>query len=251
MTDKKLDQTISDWLEAERPGQLPDRVLRATFERTRKTSQRVGLRVLLGRLSMPRYMPALATAAIVLVVGVVTLGVYLNRPGIGVAPSPTPSASPSPSSSASASPVSPTIRPEVVHGWPGRRPGGSPAGLYSWVSWYSNNPLHRSWMHNGGVEILMGDAPASACLGGATHVTVAGHNATHTQIDDLELAEEWIVDFPERCLAIRLTARLGTSQADLDEAHAIIESLTYEPRDPPLTGFRLIFRLTTDDWDSG
>jgi hypothetical protein len=39
-------------------------------------------------------MPALATAAIVLVVGIVALGVYLNSPGIGVKPSPTPSASP-------------------------------------------------------------------------------------------------------------------------------------------------------------
>jgi len=97
MTDKKLDQTISDWLEAERPGQLPDRVLRATFERTRKAKQQGGWRALLGRLSMPEFAAALAGAAIVLVAGVVALGVYFNGPGIGVKPTPTPSASPSPS----------------------------------------------------------------------------------------------------------------------------------------------------------
>ena len=33
-TDRRLDERISRWLEAEAPGPLPDRVLRATFERT-------------------------------------------------------------------------------------------------------------------------------------------------------------------------------------------------------------------------
>ena len=44
---------------------------------------------------MPRFVPALAGAAIVLVVAVVAAGVYFNGTGVGVKPSPTPSASPS------------------------------------------------------------------------------------------------------------------------------------------------------------
>jgi Tol biopolymer transport system component len=50
-------------------------------------------------LRLPRLMAA-AAAAVVLVVGVVAFGVYLNRPGIGVNPSPTPSPSTSPPPSA-------------------------------------------------------------------------------------------------------------------------------------------------------
>jgi hypothetical protein len=51
-------------------------------------------------------------------------------------------------------------------------------------------------------------------------------------------------------IAIRLTARPSTNQTDLAEAHAIIESMRTEARDNDL-GSRLIFALTTDDWDSG
>jgi hypothetical protein len=51
-------------------------------------------------------------------------------------------------------------------------------------------------------------------------------------------------------VAIRLEARGLTSQADLDEAHAIIDSMRAQKRDNGL-GFRLLFTLTTDDWDSG
>ena len=94
MTDRKLDQTISGWLEAEAPKQVSDRVLRATFERTRKTRQHVGWRALPGRSSMSRLAPALAGAAVLVVVAAVALGVYFNGPSIGVKPSPTPSASP-------------------------------------------------------------------------------------------------------------------------------------------------------------
>jgi hypothetical protein len=90
MTDRKVDQMISDWLEAEARKQVSDSVLRATFERTRNAKQQVGWRVLLGRLSMPRFLPALAGAAIVLVVGAVALGVYFNGSGVGVKPSPSP-----------------------------------------------------------------------------------------------------------------------------------------------------------------
>jgi hypothetical protein len=84
--------------------------------------------------------------------------------------------------------------------------------------------------------------------GGATPVTVAGHDGIYRRIDAQR--EEWVVDIEGTTIAIRLTARPGTSQADLDEAHAIIDSIRTEPKDNHL-GFRLVFRITTDDWDSG
>ena len=95
MTDRKLDQTISDWLEAEAPGQMPDRVLRATFERTRETRQQVGWRAVLRRPQMNRLI-ALCGTAVVVAVAAMALGIYVNRAGLDVGGQPTPSVSPSP-----------------------------------------------------------------------------------------------------------------------------------------------------------
>ena len=103
-TDRQLDDQLSRWLEAEAPGRLPDRVLNATFERTRRIRQQGGWRALLGRIQMPKIALALGGAAIV-VVAVLALGLNnVTAPGVGGQPSPTPSptSTPSPSSSAAA-----------------------------------------------------------------------------------------------------------------------------------------------------
>jgi hypothetical protein len=88
-TDKRFDQSVSRWLEETAPAQLPERVLEATFERTRKSRQHVGLRALLGRLSMPRFVPALGGAAIVVVAAAVAFSFfYFDRQGgLGASPS--------------------------------------------------------------------------------------------------------------------------------------------------------------------
>ena len=62
--------------------------------------------------------------------------------------------------------------------------------------------------------------------------------------------EEWVVEIEGRTIAIHLTARPDTSSADLADALGIIESMRTEPQDNGL-GFRLVFTLTTSDWDSG
>ena len=88
-TQKQLDDRISRWLEAEAPMQLPDRVLRATFERTRGTRQQGGWQTVLRRTQMNRLIFALGGAAAVLVVAFIALGRYGNQPGgAGGAPSP-------------------------------------------------------------------------------------------------------------------------------------------------------------------
>jgi len=265
MTDRKLDQRISDWLEAEAPKQVPDRVLRVAFERTRKTGQQLGWRVLLGRLRMPRSVPALAGAVIVLVVGVVAVGVYFNGQNIGVGPSPTPSLSlspspsPSPSHMSSPSPSPTPGRPsdapatfDGVHAWPDNR-GGNPPGLYSWdVSrrcerdpcLFGRIHRHRNVDQDDNVEIAI-SMPSEATPGEA--VTVAGHTGTYYRFEGLH--ETWRVDIQGTTIEIGLEAQPGASQADLDEAHAIIDSMRTEPWDNEL-GFRIVFRIETDYWDS-
>jgi hypothetical protein len=81
-----------------------------------------------------------------------------------------------------------------------------------------------------------------------TAATVAGHDGLYRRIGARK--EEWIVGVKGTTLAIRLEAEPGASGANLAEAHAIIESMRTEPRDTKL-GFRLVFTLMTDDWDSG
>jgi hypothetical protein len=62
--------------------------------------------------------------------------------------------------------------------------------------------------------------------------------------------QEWVVNIQDTTLAIRLDAKPGTSDAELTEAYAVIGSMRTEPRDTKL-GFRLVFTLKTDTWDSG
>lgn len=106
-TDRQLDDRISRWLEADAPTQLPDRVLRATFERTRQTRQQGGWQHVLGRLQMNRMILGLGGAAVVVLAAVLALGLYFNNPGVGSPPSPSPTTEPSPNPTATLEP-SPT-----------------------------------------------------------------------------------------------------------------------------------------------
>jgi hypothetical protein len=108
-------------------------------------------------------------------------------------------------------------------------------------------------MHNGyasgDVEIhvqVASDTPIPS--EGQSAVTIAGHEGVYRRVD--AGSEEWVVGIQGTTLAIRLVARPDASDADLAEAHAIIDSMRTEPRDTKL-GFRLVFTLTTNDWDSG
>lgn len=99
--DKQLDDRISRWLEGDAPRQLPDRVLSATFERTRTSRQHGRYRALLGRMQMNRSVLGLAGAAAVVLVAAVALNAGPAGPGVGGPASAVPSPSPSPTASPS------------------------------------------------------------------------------------------------------------------------------------------------------
>ena len=82
-TDERFDESISNWLEQTAPPRLPERVLEATFERTRRSRQQVGLRGLLGRIRVTRSVFALSGAAVVVVAAALALNFYVNQPGVG------------------------------------------------------------------------------------------------------------------------------------------------------------------------
>jgi hypothetical protein len=110
--------------------------------------------------------------------------------------------------------------------------------------------FHAQWLGSGDVDILISVVPDRPTTDeGATAVTVAGNDGIYRRSGIDAGREVWPVHFEGRTITIRLNAEPGTSQADLDEAHAIIDSIRTEPADNNL-GFRLVFTLTTNDWDS-
>jgi hypothetical protein len=191
----------------------------------------------------------IAAALVSLTAGAIALATDRLRPP--VTPEPplaseelVPSGSPLPS---------PSARDEVVHNWPDTTE--NPAGLYAWGGGPSCGPTcNIGYMHNGygsaDLVITMSIVPeGSVPDDDGDAVTLAGHDAIYTRID--ARTEEWIVDIEGTTVAIRLTTRPGTSDADLAEAQAIIDSMYTEPTESAPYGWRLFFRLATDDWDSG
>jgi len=73
---RQFDETVSRWLEETAPARLPERVLSATFERTRRRRQHVGWRALRDGVATIRFAPALGGAAVVVVAAAVALNVF-------------------------------------------------------------------------------------------------------------------------------------------------------------------------------
>jgi hypothetical protein len=88
--------------------------------------------------------------------------------------------------------------------------------------------------------------PGSDSATDGVPVAVAGYDGIYHAPDARH--EEWTVDIEGRTTLIRLTAEPGANRAALAEAHAIIDSMRTEVIDH---GFRLVFTLTSNDWDSG
>jgi hypothetical protein len=78
-----------------------------------------------------------------------------------------------------------------------------------------------------------------------TSVVVAGYDGIYRKVDDGH--ERWLVDMAGTSVAIDLVAKPGASQAELVEAHAILDSLRTEPSDPVLS-FNLLFTLPSTSW---
>lgn len=196
-------------------------------------------------------------AATIAVAALVGLTMMTQPPAVGPSLAPGPSTVAVPSlgpatampSTAPAGSASPSER---VHGWPDTSRNGP--GLFSWGAGCHGAFCTYGWMHNGygggNVEITIGEG--GVLKDGASPATVAGHDALYQSIesDDGRLQEDWQVEVDDVPIHIRLIASPEASEAELAEAHAIIDSLYYmEP--VGRVGFRLVFRLATENWDSG
>ena len=103
--DRSVDERISAWLLEEAPDQLPDRVLRATFDRTQASRQR---RTIFGwrAFQMNRTLTGLAVGAAA--IALLAVGVALlqqSNPSVGGGSSPTPTGTPTSTTSSSPSPT--------------------------------------------------------------------------------------------------------------------------------------------------
>jgi hypothetical protein len=256
------------------PAQIMERAMARDGARVGARLRRrfVGPGTSLGRLSM-----AVATVAGAIVIVVVVAAFLRNLPGQpGVAASPSGSAAPSPASSPALqpsepvaptpepttppsadaeSPVAPTTSPtaaaDLVKGWPGNQNSNKP-GLYSWdgSTCEPTNCLMGVLHNHGSYDVRISiERISEPTISDArsTLVTVAGHRGLYLRVN--EQLEEWNVEFDGTLLKISISAEPGASQADVDDAHSIIDSLVYEQQDTPL-GFRLVFRLPSPHWDS-
>jgi len=159
----------------------------------------------------------------------------------------------------------PTPTQSVVHGWPGT--SRNAAGVYSFDGYRCGSGRPKGscdsghFMHNGYgsgdvlMRLLVKDRGASnqaeagsESAGDRVAALVAGHEAIYQRLD--ERHERWIVDIEGTTIVIRLDAERGTSRADMSDAHAIIDSMHTEPSERKL-GFKVVFTLTNNDWDSG
>jgi hypothetical protein len=195
MTDRDLDKTISDWLEAEAPRQLPDRVLTATFEQTRHIRQQGSWPRILARRPVGATMNALSAAAVVvLVVSVAAAAFALGPRWSFVSPgnSPTSSASagptPAPSDPASPAPTDPPSPAPTDSPSPAPTPSLAPAGFVG--RWLGTDPPPESShltldvvaLADGGYEITLHDDAAAVCGGVAWTMTGVAQEANPNTI---------------------------------------------------------------------
>ncbi len=188
---------------------------------------------------------------------VVVVGLVAGLNGLVRADRP-PTVLDTPSPSQTSVPTPTPDEAEEVHGWPGARRNA--AGVYSWAVGST-----QRWIHNGNppgsgaVNIFVeGDPGRLLTHRGETSVTVAGHEGSYRQFIVADgwrglssgPSEEWMVDIQGTTVTITLAAEPGALEAEVAEAHEIIESIYVDPQDNDL-GFQLILTLPTNTWDSG
>ena len=152
---RRFDETVSKWLEETAPARLPDRVLDVTFERTRRSRQHVGWRLLLMRFRITRIAPALGGAAVLVMATALALGLYAGQPGVG-GPALPPAASNTPAPTQTEAP-SPTLSPD----------GRTAAVVGNWESYGDADGGHQTMdiarLPNGTYEVTIRDDLASVC----------------------------------------------------------------------------------------
>jgi hypothetical protein len=169
--DERRDESISRWLEEEAHSQLPDHVLRTTFERTRKSRQHGRWRALLGRTHLNRYAFQFGSAAVVVLVAGFALSLGPGLLGIA-SPSASPSATQTATPPASFEPVAGRLACRNQDHVPGTILGCSRDGTRLLIQKDRENLfiLHADGSETQVTEQLSGfnDIPGSARPSGAT-----------------------------------------------------------------------------------
>ncbi len=83
VTERQVDAMISRWLEETAPSGIPDRVLDATFERTRRNRQHVDWRARLGPTHLTRSVLAFGGAVVVVMAAALTVNFAARLPDVG------------------------------------------------------------------------------------------------------------------------------------------------------------------------
>ena len=147
-----------------------------------------------------------------------------------------------------------TVSPGSVdaRGWPG---GHNPAGVYSWNALGSDSQfMHNHYSPGHGdvyIDFYRERLGRLVPHQGQT-VTVFGYEGTYRLITSKgRTREEWMVDIRGTTVTLGVFEQRKSPQTELAEAHEIIESIRVEaPAESDALGFRLIFTLTTNNWQN-
>jgi len=152
-------------------------------------------------------------------------------------------------------PPSPTVSPGSVdaRGWPGG--GHNPAGVYSWNALGSDSQFMHNHYSQGHGDVYV-DVSRERLGRLVPHhgqpVTVFGYEGTYRRFTSKgRTREEWMVDIRGTTVTLGVLEQRESPQTELAEAHEIIESIRVEvPAETGALGFRLIFTLTTNNWQN-
>jgi hypothetical protein len=157
---------------------------------------------------------------------------------------------------------SPTIAPGTIDapGWP--TTSRNQEGVYSWNgSRCAEQNCVVGFMHNaykpgsGDISIVIDGADDHIEPHVGEPVTIFGYEGSYLRYTGDPIGgpraacERWMVDIQGTTVTIELCAKPGAPADEIVEAHEIIESIRVETLKN--TNFRLVFRLTTNTWDSG
>lgn len=189
----------------------------------------------------PALLLVAALLAILMISAAIAVGSGLVKlPGLDESPTPSPSAAASEQSE-----LAPTLLQTAAY-----RRSSYPAGQY-WWHMRSALGMHNPTSVSEGATITISTSAASEGGPGATAIAVAGHDGTYrlepTDADGVR-TEVWTADIEGTHVVITLFAEPDVTEAELAEAHAIVDSIHAERWDNPV-GFRLIFTLPAG-WDS-
>jgi hypothetical protein len=159
---------------------------------------------------------------------------------------------------------SPTVAPGTIDAQPWPTTSRNQEGVYSWDGGFHSDSRLEGFMHNayapgsGDMSIVVDGIAGHIEPHEGTPAIIFGYEGSYLRFTGdpttggpRASCEQWMVDIQGTTVTIKLCAKPGAPADEIVEAHEIVESMRVESPYTSDLGFRLVFTLTTNTWDSG